>query len=195
MKRSLLLLVFAAFIPFALGAQQVSAPAAATTLAAAPAAAPVADPVSTAVRNILDRQSKNLIAATDEMPADKYSFKPTPAQNSFGHLVVHMTNSNFHLCSMISGVDIPKMDELKETDSKDTLTAALKSSFAFCTQALAKVDDSKLGEVVMTRPSFSLTRAYAMIALTNDFADHYSAAAMYLRLNGLLPPSAQPHKD
>jgi hypothetical protein len=41
-----------------------------------------------------------------------------------------------------------------------------------------------------------LTRASAMIALTNDFADHYSAAAMYLRLNGLLPPTAQqPHKD
>jgi hypothetical protein len=33
-----------------------------------------------------------------------------------------------------------------------------------------------------------------MFALTNDFADHYSAAAMYLRLNGLLPPTAQEHK-
>jgi hypothetical protein len=25
-------------------------------------------------------------------------------------------------------------------------------------------------------------------------ADHYGAAAMYLRLNGILPPSAQPKK-
>jgi uncharacterized damage-inducible protein DinB len=194
MKRILTLLVFAALIPFALAAQQASAPAAAAPQSASPAAAPVADPVSTAVRNILDHQSKNLIAATDAMPADKYSFKPTPAQNSFGHLVVHMANSNFHLCSIISGADIPKMDELKETDTKEILTAALKSSFAFCTQSLAKVDDSKLGEVVFTRGSFALTRAFAMIALTNDFSDHYSTAAMYLRLNGLLPPTAQqPH--
>ena len=36
--------------------------------------------------------------------------------------------------------------------------------------------------------------AFALIALTNDWADHYSAAAMYLRLNGLLPPTAQPKK-
>ena len=37
-------------------------------------------------------------------------------------------------------------------------------------------------------------RAFALIALTNDWADHYSSAAMYLRLNGLLPPTAQPKK-
>jgi hypothetical protein len=34
-------------------------------------------------------------------------------------------------------------------------------------------------------------RAAAMIALTNDFADHYAMAAIYLRLNGLLPPTAK----
>jgi hypothetical protein len=34
-----------------------------------------------------------------------------------------------------------------------------------------------------------------MIVLTDDFADHYSSAATYLRLNGLLPPTAQPRKE
>lgn len=87
------------------------------------------------------------------------------------------------------------MEELKETDPKETLAAALKSSFDFCTQSLARVDDSKLAEVVLTQGSFSFTRAAAMMALTNDFADHYSAAAIYLRLNGLLPPTAQPRKE
>jgi uncharacterized damage-inducible protein DinB len=183
--------VLATISPLAAGAQQAAAP-----LASAAQAAPVTNPVSTAVRSILERQSKNIIAATEEMPADKYSYQPTPAQITFGHLVMHMANSNFHLCSMISGVELPKMDELKETDAKDKLTGALKSSFDFCTQTLAKVDDSKLGEVVFTRGTFTLTRASAMIALTNDFADHYGGAAMYLRLNGLLPPTAQQaHKE
>jgi uncharacterized damage-inducible protein DinB len=164
--------------------------------APAPATALIANPVATAVRSSLERQSKNIIAATEEMPTDKYGYQPTPAQITFGHLVMHMANSNFHLCAMISGVEAPKMDELKETDGKDKLTGALKASFDFCTQSLAKVDDSKLGEVVFTRGTFTLTRAAAMIALTNDFADHYSGAAMYLRLNGLLPPTAQqPHKE
>jgi hypothetical protein len=185
MKPILLSLVLLVIWPLAAVAQQ--APATATAL--------IANPVATAVRSSLERQSKNIIAATDEMPADKYGYQPTPAQITFGHLVMHMANSNFHLCAMISGVDAPKMDELKETDGKDKLTGALKASFDFCTQSLAKVDDSKLGEVVFTRGTFTLTRAGAMIALTNDFADHYSGAAMYLRLNGLLPPTAQPHKE
>jgi DinB superfamily len=186
MNRILLSFALAAISPLAAVAQQAAAPQ-----APAPPTALVANPVATAVRSSVERQSKNLIAATEAMPADKYDYKPTPAQVTFGHLVVHMTNSNFHLCSMISGVDVPKMDELKETDAKDKLTAALKSSFDFCTQSLAKVDDSKLGEVVFTRGAFTFTRAGAMIALTNDFADHYSGAAMYLRLNGILPPTAQ----
>jgi hypothetical protein len=33
-----------------------------------------------------------------------------------------------------------------------------------------------------------------MVTLAVDWADHYSTAASYLRLNGILPPSAQPKK-
>jgi hypothetical protein len=33
-----------------------------------------------------------------------------------------------------------------------------------------------------------------MITIANDWADHYSTAASYLRLNDILPPSAQPKK-
>ena len=191
MKRILLSLALAAISPLAAIARQAAA-----TQTPAPPTALVANPVATAVRSSVERQSKNLIAATEEMPSDKYGYQPTPGQITFGHLVMHMANSNFHLCAMISGAEAPKMDELKETDGKEKLSGALKASFDFCTQSLANVDDSKLGEVVFTRGAFTLTRASAMIALTNDFADHYSAAAMYLRLNGLLPPTAQqPHKE
>jgi hypothetical protein len=83
---------------------------------------------------------------------------------------------------------------LKETDGKDKLVAGLKASFDFCTTALAKVDDSKLGDEVELFGGRKGPRAFALIALTNDWADHYSSAAMYLRLNGRLPPTAQPKK-
>jgi len=83
---------------------------------------------------------------------------------------------------------------LKESDGKDKLVAGLKASFDFCTTALAKVDDSKLGDEVELFGGRKGPRAFALIALTNDWADHYSSAAMYLRLNGLLPPTAQPKK-
>ena len=153
------------------------------------------NPVTSAVKQILPRQQKNLVGAADEMPAEKYSYKPTEKQMPFGHLVLHITQSNYLLCSKLSDTPEPKPPTpLKETDGKDKLVPALKASFDFCGTALGKIDDSKLADEVELFGGRKGSKAFALIALSNDWADHYSAAAMYLRLNGLLPPTAQPKK-
>jgi hypothetical protein len=36
-----------------------------------------------------------------------------------------------------------------------------------------------------------MSRAGVMITLACDWYDHYAAQAIYLRLNGIMPPSAQ----
>lgn len=151
------------------------------------------DPVTTVIKEILPRQARNLQGAVETMPADKFSFKPTDPQMTFGHLVAHMIESNNYLCAKASGIAPPKGDQPKETD-KAALVAALKASFDFCTSSIAKVDDSKLGDMIQAYGGREVPRVWALIALTNDWADHYSAAATYLRLNGLLPPTAQPKK-
>ena len=153
------------------------------------------NPVTSVAKQILPRQQKNLVAAVEEMPADKFGYKPTEQQITFGHLVLHIIESNNYLCSHIG--DLPEVKPpapLKESDGKDKLVAALQASFDFCNTALGKVDDSKLGDEVELFGGRKGSRAFALIALTNDWADHYSSAAMYLRLNGLLPPTAQPKK-
>jgi hypothetical protein len=38
------------------------------------------------------------------------------------------------------------------------------------------------------------SRAAAMMMLTGSWTDHYATQAIYLRLNGILPPTAQPAK-
>jgi uncharacterized damage-inducible protein DinB len=153
-----------------------------------------ANPLSTAVKKIMERQAKNLSAAADEMPAEKYGFKPTPAQMSYGELMLHIAGSNNFLCARIAGRPDPAESKLTENDAKDKLVRELKASFDYCAQALAAVDDSKLNETVNIFDNRPVTRAYAMIILTDDWYDHYGAAAIYLRLNGLLPPTAQPKK-
>ena len=153
------------------------------------------NPVTTVTKEILPRQEKNLVAAVEEMPANKFGYRPTEQQLTFGQLVLHIIGSNNHLCSTIG--DIPEVNApvpLKESDGRDKLVTALKASFEFCTTALSKVDDSKLGDEVEVFGGRKGPRAFALIALTNDWADHYSSAAMYLRLNGLVPPTAQPKK-
>jgi len=149
------------------------------------------DPVSSVVKEILPRQEKNLVAAVEEMPADKFDYKPTPQQMSFGHLVLHIAESNNYLCAQAADVPEPKTEGLKDTAGKDKLVAALKASFDFCDTTIPKVTDATLGDTVELWGGRKAPRAFVLIALTNDWADHYSAAAMYLRLNGLLPPTAK----
>lgn len=158
---------------------------------AAPDLSPVANPVSSAVKNQLPRFSKNMVAAADAMPADKFGFKPTPEMNSFGHLVMHIAQSNNGLCSKISGVAAPDV-KMADSDPKEKLVAALKASFDYCASALDKVDDSKLGEQMVLFGNRAFSRAAVMIILSDDWYDHYGAQAVYLRLNGILPPTAQP---
>ncbi len=171
-------------MPVTLPAQQAAQPA-----------APETNPVTAAVKRIVERQSKNMTAAAEAMPAEKYSYKSTPDQMTFGHLVVHTAGTNNFLCSSISGNPAPADDKLSEMDSKDKLVAALKASIDYCTQALAKTDDSNLTEQVPFFGGRKVSRVTAMIVLTDAYADHYGMAAIYLRLNGVTPPTAQPKKE
>jgi hypothetical protein len=155
---------------------------------------PVINPVSTTVKQQLARYNKIMVAAAEAMPAEKYSFKPTPEMNTFAHLTIHIAQGNNGLCSQISGTPAPTLEKLADDDPKDKLVAGLKASFDFCSTALANVDDSKLGEPMILFGRVPSSRAGALIGLSNGFADHYGAQAIYLRLSGILPPTAQPKK-
>jgi hypothetical protein len=163
----------------------------AASAAAQTTPAPTKDPVSSALRDILPGQRKHTVAAVEVMPAEKFNYKPTADQMAFGHLVVHITETNDLLCSKAAAVPPPKVDEVKETDSKDKLVAALKASFDFCSDALAKMDDSRLAETTEGFGGKQVTRAWLSLILAGAWADHYAEAAMYLRLNGVLPPTAK----
>jgi hypothetical protein len=125
------------------------------------------------------------------MPADKFSYKPTADQMTFGQLVAHMVEANYLLCSKTAATTAPKVEELKDTDSKDKRVAALKASFDFCSDTLAKMDDSKLAETTEGFGGKQVTRAWFSLTLAGAWADHYAEATMYLRLNGMLPPTAK----
>jgi hypothetical protein len=158
-----------------------------------------ANPVSDAVRTLLARESKNLVASAELMPSDKYAFHPTPAQMTFGQLVAHIVQTNVVLCSGIGSTAPPmspeELKKLSGAESKEALVAAIRKSFDYCGESLAKVQDSTLGEEVsMFGRKSGQSRAAALITIATDWTDHYSTAASYLRLNDILPPTAQPKK-
>ena len=149
-------------------------------------------PASDVLRQMLPGREKNTVAAFEAMPADKFGYKPTPEQMTFGHLATHIVSSNYYFCANVGDVPQPKTEELKDTDAKDKLVAAMKASFQFCQTALAKADDSKMGDTITWFDNKPRSRSWAFLGLASSLADHYGMAAMYLRLNGILPPTAQP---
>ena len=154
-----------------------------------------ANPVVTSAKEITDRQTKYIIAAAEEMPADKYTFQPTPAQWTFGKAIAHLVDANTYVCSaLLDGPQPPRGAPTKDTDSKDILVEKLKASFAICDKAMAGLTDAKLGETITFFGGKPAPRARALMEVVADLEDHYSQLASYLRLNGLVPPSAQPKK-
>jgi len=152
------------------------------------------NPITDVLREALPGRQKNTLAAFEAMPADKFDYKPTPEQMTFGHLAAHISEANYFFCSNVGDVPRPKIEELQGTEGKEKLVAAMQASFDFCATALAKADDSKFNDPITWFDNKPRPRAWAVVALASSWADHYATAAMYLRLNNLLPPTAQKPK-
>jgi len=162
--------------------------------AAAGAAPDAVNPVVASAKEIYVRQAAYIVAAAEEMPADKYMFKPTPEQMTFAKIISHVAQSNGGLCGMLSDTPAPATVKVAETATKEELVAGVKASFAFCDTAMAGLTDAKMGDTIAFFGGAKKPRARALIEITGDLEDHYSQLAGYLRLNGLLPPSAKPKK-
>src|SRR5207247_4481462 len=132
--RACILLIACAALPATLVAQasKPAAPAPAPAPAANAAPAASANPVSDALRPVQQRSARNLIAAAEAMPADKYNYRPTPAQMSFAAIQVHLANEgNDVLCGKSAGIEVPQRAKVDTTATKEQLVARLKETFAF----------------------------------------------------------------
>ena len=188
--RKSLFAILALAAPMALAAQQ-PAPA-----------GPPANPITTSFKGRITNLHRNLQQAFDSIPASKFSYKPTAAQMSIGNIAQHLANDNYFFCNNFGAVkgtrpaaDTTTADSVKATWPKDKLMASLKDSFAFCDQAIAQVDDTKLADqITMTfnGNSRTVTRSGMLLGHAIDLADHYSQLANYMRLNNIIPPTALP---
>jgi len=163
----------------------------------------VGGPITTSFRGRIANLERLLPQAFDSIPESKFSYKPTPAQLSIGYIAQHLTNDNYFFCNNYgdkkgtrSEEETTTPDSVKATWPKDKLVTALKASFAFCADAFTQIDDAKLAEqFTITMPNGNTrqaTRATYVLGHALDLADHYSQLANYMRINGILPPSALP---
>ena len=150
-----------------------------------------ANPLTATLRKQFDDYAKNLVATAETMPEEKYSFKPSPENMTFGKTIGHIADVNNAVCSKLFTPPATPFAKSSETDSKEKLVAGLKASMDYCGAQFSKMTDANLSEMVPFFGGKQITRLGAALAVVIDFADHYAGLSMHLRINGLLPPTAQ----
>jgi hypothetical protein len=143
------------------------------------------DPAMFAFDNFAAIFGSRLALALDSIPAERYSYRPTPAQQSIGYIAQHLEAANYGLCGRFGKMKHPRTakdslaDSVKARWPKDTLVARYRASLRFCYDALDQV----------TRVD-SLLLASNVLAFETDLAEHYSQLSVYMRLLDMVPPSA-----
>jgi hypothetical protein len=160
------------------------------------------NPITTAFRGRITGLQRNIAQAFDSIPESKFGYKPTPAQLSIGYIAQHVASDNYLFCARFGSLtptmaasDTTTPDSVKAKWPKDSLVSKLKASNKYCDDAIAQVTDASLADSI----SFTIggqprktTRVVMVLGHALDLADHYSQLANYMRLNGILPPSALP---
>jgi len=173
-------------LPITLGAQQ-----------------PPSNPITAVMKQRTMTFQQRLTQAFDSIPEKIFGYKPTPAQLTIGYIAQHLADDNYFYCSQFGTMkgeraaeETTTPDTIKAKWPKEKLVAQLRTSFKFCEDAFAQLDDAKLGDQIKQTTgngqSRTVTRAGPVMGHIIDMADHYSQLSNYMRLNNILPPTALP---
>lgn len=156
------------------------------------------------VTQILDAGVKNIegefVPAAEAMPEDKYNFAPTGGEfkgvRTFAQQVKHVAAVNYMIGGAILG-EKPPVDTGGESGpdnikSKAEIVKYLKDSYAYAHKAVATVNAGNATSEVKAPWGSSKVAlmSLAMIIPGHGF-DHYGQMAVYLRMNGIIPPASR----
>jgi uncharacterized damage-inducible protein DinB len=180
---------------------------AAVAFAQAPAAAPAPQPAPTAptFASSLDRSlagvESEVVPAVEALPEEKFAFAPTAGEfkgvKTFAQQAKHIAAVNIMLAAAILE-EKPAMDAGSGENGPDSVKTKaevlkyLKDSYAYLHKALGTLSEANVlglvkspwGEGKTSRLSLATT------GISHGF-DHYGQIAVYLRMNGIVPPASR----
>jgi len=127
-------------------------------------------------------------AIASAMPEEKFAYKSTPAQRDYGQQIMHVATGNMAYLRFFAGkATAPAFD--RNARSKAEILQALAASFDFGEALIREQSDESMLQIVQTNqflgPSSKARVIYFLIGHTWDI---YGQMAVYLRLNGIVPP-------
>lgn len=133
-----------------------------------------------------------MMAIADAMPEEKFDYRPTPAQRTFGEQIVHVAQANIGVIAVLGGrTTAPAMPENHPASKADALKG-LAASYDYGTAVLKEQTDQSMLESVQG-PNWigTATRARIVWDTIGHAWDEYGVMTVYLRLNGIVPPASR----
>ena len=137
----------------------------------------------------------NLLKMAQRMPESGDAFRPVPEVETFARRVAHIAGANYRTCAGLKGES--KTLDVPSKTTKAELIEALEESFAYCDTVFSGFTDAAASEMVNGRigspphgePQTRLSTMWNVVRHSNEM---YGYMSVYLRLNGVVPPSSSP---
>lgn len=171
-------------------------------LAQAPAAPKPAEPsaLAKAFDEAASYLEKEVVPAAEAMPEDKFAFTPSAGEfkgvRSFAQQVKHIAMVNYMVGSAILGEKIPVEAGPGEDGPASLKTKAdavrfLKDSFGYAHKAIRTLNEQNALAPIKAPWGGDTTRLRMAAIVESHGFDHYGQMAVYLRLNGIIPPASR----
>jgi uncharacterized damage-inducible protein DinB len=140
---------------------------------------------------------RKLIAMAEDFPADKYDFKPNPAERSFAEQLLHAAvNVNYFVNNLAKGVK-PQTGDVKRSDyaTKSAVVEYVKKSFAEGAALIKSKGDGGMSDLCID-PFTNQQDRFSDLAwgFIEHSGEHYGQLVVYYRVAGLVPPESRPKK-
>src|SRR5262245_46542984 len=130
-----------------------------------------------------------MMKIADAMPEERFGYKPTPAQRSFGEQLLHVADDNIALLKLV-GRSASAPSTRRKLTSKADILAALAESYEYGLAVLGEQNDHSIAETVRV-PNFVGTRARLVWSAIGHAWDEYGVLTVYLRLNAIIRPASR----
>lgn len=135
-------------------------------------------------------QEEKFTRLAEAVPADKYSWRPSPDVRSFAEVFLHVSAANYNLYKLVgapppAGFDLKDFD--KSTTDKAKVIATLKDSYAHAKAAIKAMPDADL-EKSMDWFGGKNTERGVLLFIVRHGAEHLGQSIAYARFAGIVPP-------
>jgi hypothetical protein len=142
--------------------------------------------------------SNALVSLAEEMPADKYDFRPAVASfervRTFGEQIKHAATMIYMTAAIVLEEKSPFGPGTNDNgpdsvEGKAPIVEYLKDSIAYARKAMASLNEKNQFDPLRTYFG-SQPRVAVAAGIAFHSYDHYGQLAVYARMNGITPPAS-----